>query len=118
MKALVVFHDHGNHMLAWMLKKGFKHVFVVVCIDDQWVLIDGRAGVPVIEHIPADYVDLAEFYRAEGFTVIETEQRTKPPRSPFAIANCVGLVKATLSIRSNALTPYGLYKYLKRSAHV
>ncbi len=114
MKAVVCFHDHGSHVLSRLLKPGFKHVFVAVLHGDYWIMIDGRDGIPVIKVVaPGDY-DLANFYRGEGFTVIETNQRPVAPRGPFAIANCVGLAKAILSVRSTAITPYGLYRFLRR----
>ena len=116
MKALAVFHDHGSHISARFLKSGFRHVFVVVESGNYWIMIDGRAGVPVIEAVAAGGFDLARFYRDQGFTVIETEQRITVPQSPFAIANCVGLSKAVLSVRSCAITPWRLYKYLKNMA--
>ena len=113
MRAIVCFHDHGCHILSRLLKPGFKHVFVAVHNGNYWIMIDGRAGVPVVEVVAPDDFDLAGFYRDEGFTVIETQQRALPPRGPFAIANCVGLAKAILSIRSTAITPYALYRYLR-----
>ena len=115
MKALVVFHDNGLHILARWLKPGFKHVFVVLRDGDYWIVVDGRVGVPGVEvFAPGDY-DLAAYYRAEGCTVIETYQRQTVLRSPFAVANCVGLTKAVLCLRSAALTPWQLYKYLERT---
>ena len=116
MDALAVFHDHGVHILAPWLKPGFKHVFVALRDGDYWVRLDAQAGVPTVEVVaPGDY-DLAKFYRDQGFTVVETEQGKVVPRSPFAIANCVGLSKAVLSVRSGALTPWHLYKHLKRKS--
>lgn len=114
MKALAVFHGHGCHVLSRFLKPGFSHVFVAVRTGNYWVMIDGRAGVPVIEVVAPSDFDLVGFYRDQGFTVIETQQRALPPRGPFAIANCVGLAAAILSIRSTAITPYRLYRYLRK----
>ena len=113
--ALVVFHGHGCHVLSRFLKPGFSHVFVAVRDGDYWISIDMRAGVPAIEVVAPGGFDLAAFYRDEGFTVIETSQRRKAPRAPFAIANCVGHVKAILCIRSFAITPWRLYKHLRRT---
>jgi len=116
MKALVIFHGHGEGLLSKLLNPRFRHVFVVVRDGDRWAVIDGRAGIPNIDIFESmETEDLKEFYELQGFTVVETEQRDKPPKSPFAIANCVGMVKAVLSIRSTAITPYQLYKYLRRS---
>ncbi len=116
MKALVCFHDRGTGFLSRFLKPGFRHCFVAVRNGDYWITVDGCDGVPLIQvTAPADY-DLAAFWQEAGHTVIETEQRTTVPRNPFAIANCVGLSKAVLCVRSTAITPYGLYKHLRRVA--
>lgn len=116
MKALAVFHDHGCHILDPLLKRGFRHVFCALESGDYWITIDGRAGVLVIEAVaPAGY-DLATFYRAEGFTVIETNQSSTPLRTPLVTANCVGFVKAVLGIRCAAMTPWRLYMHLRRES--
>ena len=51
MKALVVFHGHGCHLLAPLLRKGFAHVFVCVLTDGMWIMVDPRMGCPVIEPV-------------------------------------------------------------------
>lgn len=114
MKVLVVFHDHGTGFLSRFLKPGFRHCFVVVRKGDYWIVVDGGVGVPQIEVVgPADF-DFATYCRDQGFTVMETEQRNTVPRSPFALANCVGFTKGILCIRAPfAITPYRLYKYLR-----
>ncbi len=114
MKALVVFHDHGCHVLDPLLRQGFRHVFCAVESGDSWISIDSRAGVMVVKVVAPSGYDLATFYRGEGFTVVETTQRAVPTRAPFAMANCVGCVKAVLSICSFAVTPWRLYKFLRR----
>lgn len=111
MKALAVFHDHGGHALDRWLKPGFRHVFCALASGEFWIRIDAKAGQPVIEAVaPADY-DLATFYRAEGFTVVEMEQRTTPLRWPLMLVNCVGLVKLVLCIKAPlVVTPWRLYR--------
>ena len=109
---IIVFHGHGNHILAPLLKTGFKHVFC--CVNDgvYWIVIDGKGGVPEIEILAlADY-DLKKFYEEAGFTVLDISE-SNPTRSPVVLSNCVGLVKAILGIRCFALTPWQLYKRLK-----
>jgi hypothetical protein len=115
-KAIVVFHDHGDHWLDRFLKPGFKHCFVAVEADGHWITLDGRAGLPVVEIVaPADY-DLATFYRSRGYAVVETKQRGRVPLMPFVPANCVGLVKGVLAIGAVlVLTPWQLYTHLTRA---
>lgn len=112
-QALVVFHDAGaDHPLSRFLKAGFRHCFVALKLGAYWVTVDGRRGAPVLEVLAPSTFDLATHYRSHGLTVVETEQRKRPIRSPLVFANCVGLVKATLCIRSLALTPFQLYRHL------
>lgn len=115
MRALVVFHDHGTHVLARFMKTGFKHCFVAIETDGLWVTLDGRAGLAVVEIAAPAYCDLAAFYRAEGFTVVEAEQSARVPFTVFVPYNCVGLVKAVLAIGAPlVVTPWQLFKFLER----
>lgn len=117
MRALVVFHDHGTHILAPLLKRGFRHVFAVRLNGQYWIRIDGMSGVPVAEVVAGADYDLAGFYLDEGYEVLEVEVGDKPPRSPLVFANCVGLSKGFLGIRRPFIvTPYGLYRYLRKVA--
>ncbi len=115
MKALAVFHDHGNHILDPLLKAGFRHCFAAIASEEVWIRIDGQVGCPVFEVVAQASFDLATFYRAEGFTVIETEQRSTPTRWPLTLTNCVGLVKTVLCINAAlVVTPWRLYLYMTR----
>jgi len=113
LKALAVFLDPENARYKWLLKPGFRHVFA--CLNDgtYWTMFDPRDGRPVVQTVEAADYDLRGFFEAQGYTVIETEQG-EPIGSLFAVANCVGFVKALLCIRSFAQTPYQLYRYLAR----
>jgi hypothetical protein len=116
MRALVVFHDNidGAHPLSRFMKPGFWHCFACVENDGIWLRIDGEKGVPKVAYVTqSDGFDLAEFYREQGCTVIETKQRQEPVPSPFILRNCVGMVKAMLCIRSCAVTPWQLYRHLR-----
>lgn len=114
MRALVVFHNNGTHPLSFLLKEGFKHVFVVVEVNRYWISVDGKEGVLGIDTVVDTDYDLITFYEDHGFTVVETEQCEAPNLSPLSITSCVGLVKAVLSMRSMAITPWQLYKHLRR----
>ena len=114
----MVFHGHGLGLLSWFLKPGFRHVFVAVLVGDYWMMLDSNNGLPSFEVMAPKGFDLAAYYRAGGFTVIETSQRSVPQRAPFIVATCVGFVKAVLCIRSRALTPFRLYQSLKESSWV
>jgi hypothetical protein len=112
-KAIVCFYDPAGARLPWLLKRGFRHCFACVRDGDYWILVDGAAGVPQVKLLAQADFDLAQFYRTEGYTVVETAQRAQPIRCPFSVANCVGLVKAVLAIRAPfAITPHQLYRHL------
>lgn len=112
--ALVVFHDHGCHLLDPLLKRGFRHVFCCISQGDYWILIDGMAGKPMVKVVAGTQIDLAAFYRNEGYTVVSVNEGPGV-RSPLAVANCVGIVKAVLGLRAPFVwTPYQLYKFLRR----
>jgi len=111
LKAIVVFTDEGM-VLRKLLKPGFRHVFVCIVNNGSWIYIDYVARFPVFLWMGPEDVDLAEIYRDMGYTVVETETRSKPVRFPFMVRDCVSMVKSVLSISSFALTPYGLYRRL------
>lgn len=116
-RAIVVFHDHGNHCFDPILKSGFRHVFCVVDDGAGWIQIDGRNGVPTIETVCANDFDLAKFYRCKGFTVVEI-RKGRGLRLPLVLSNCVGLVKATLGLHFPfCVTPYQLFRRLEREAY-
>ena len=93
-------------------------MFCAVDDGDYWILVDGLMGVPAVQAVAFSDFDVAAWYRSEGFTVIETKRGTEPPRGPFISASCVGMVKTALGIRAPfALTPYQLYRTLKRREH-
>ena len=114
MKALVVFFDPEGARFEWLLKPGFRHVFA--CINDgtYWTMFDACDARPVVQTIQSADYDLAGYFAAQGYTVVETEQGP-PLRTPMIVANCVGLVKAVLCIRAPlAQTPHQLYRHLAR----
>jgi hypothetical protein len=114
MRALAVFHDHGTGWLSWVLRSGFRHVFVAVELDTHWLVIDGKAGVIDLALVAPNGFDLASFYRTQKYTVVETVQHEVAPRAPIALANCVGLAKAVLAVRCWwAITPFALYCHLR-----
>ena len=115
--ALAIFHDHGYGPFRRWLRPGFRHVFVAVLRDGYWVTLDGRAGVPALQVVAGEGADLAGFYRrAHGFTVVALTAPRRPPRTPLMLGTCVGAAKRVLGIRAPwVLTPYQLYRHLKRS---
>jgi len=126
MKAIVVFHGGGEkgvdgvptHPLNRLLRDGFKHCFVCVLDGENWMKVDGLAGIPSVGFVTTSDFDLAGFYREQGLTVVETEQRQKALTTPFIVNNCVGLVKAVLCLSAPFVwSPWRLYRNLTRKNH-
>lgn len=114
--ALAVFHDHGYGPLRHLLRRGFRHVFVAVRRKGYWIVLDGCAGLPVLEVVAGADDDLAGFYRrTHGFTVIALDAPREFPRAPVMLATCVGAAKRVLGLRAPwVVTPYQLYCHLRR----
>jgi len=114
-RALVVFHRYGAGASRRWLHRRYQHVFVALADEDHWITIDGRAGQPVFEVVAGIHCDLAGFYRAQGFDVVETIARHHHFRWPWITATCVGATKRILGLRAPwIVTPYQLCQYLKR----
>lgn len=117
MKAVVVFTNEGVHWLAPALRPGFRHCAVAVQSGDHWVGIDPRMGTPAITVYAGADFGIAAHFRGLGFAVVETEVNDAESRWPFALANCVGVVKAVLGIEAPSIwTPWQLFKFLTRAA--
>ena len=110
-QALVVFTDDGRHPLSPLLKPGFRHVLAAIRDGHYWAVVDAAEGLPKVTVTAVD--DLAEWYREHGCTVIEIEQR-ETLRTPVLPVNCVSMVVAVVGIRCWALTPYQLFKHLRK----
>jgi hypothetical protein len=116
LNALVVFHGESTHSLAWLLKPGFRHVLVCILVNGYWISVDPADGLPKIEVQCGPDFDLRAAFEDAGAVVVATDMRTTtPPNWPWALANCVGVVKAVLGIRAPfVITPYQLFKRLSR----
>lgn len=117
MPACVVFQSTNRHWLAWLLRRDCRHVWCA--LQDRrtgsWLGINVTLeGVRVDALAPADF-DLAGYYREMGLEVIEVQARPwERQLSPFVLNTCVGMTKQVLGVRSWAVTPHQLRKYLYR----
>lgn len=118
--ALVVFCDNTEHWASFLLKPGFRHVFVCVLVWTQgvgyWLCIDPSSGVPEFSVLCGTGGDPRGHFESLGATVVEVRREdASPPRWPWAVSNCVGVVKVVLGIRAPfVITPYQLYRRLMR----
>ena len=113
-KAVVVFLgqksvDDPAWYARW-LKTGFVHCFVLVESEGLWIKIEatrGRVQLTILDDVTASH------YRDQGAVAVETAVQLHGG-FPFAIKSCVGFTKAVMGLKSWAVTPFGLYKYLER----
>jgi len=115
----VVFGNDTDLFWLRFLKKGYRHCFVILNDGQHWISFDPMAHYSeIIVHDVAPDFDMPQWLAAREYTVMEVPQRDiciKP--APFAVLNCVESVKRVLGIHAFwVLTPWQLYKYLKRRA--
>ena len=88
-----------------LLKPGFSHCFTVSVTNGQYVKYEHGHGITSVEC----FNDLGELLK----DCIMIKCQGSQAQSLFYINSCVGFVKAVTGIKSKAITPYQLYKYLK-----
>ncbi|MBI3443836.1 MAG: hypothetical protein HY055_00325 [Magnetospirillum sp.] len=114
-RALVVF--SGKAELAWLrlLRRGFRHCFVVVETQAGWLCLNPLAHRTALDLWPlALEFDVAGWLRDQGLIVVEA-RLIQPPRrqAPVSLYSCVEAVKRVLGIHAAwVVTPWQLYRYL------
>lgn len=112
-EAIVCFHAQGNHWLDRWLHKEYRHCFVVVLSGDYWIMLDPTMHGPEIK-VVADKDNKPDvFYQNCGYKVVSLDLKRKLVVYPMTLSNCVGVVKAVLSIQKPFIfTPYQLWRHL------
>ena len=119
-KAWVVF--TGKTDISWLkiLRKNFRHCFVLINDGQRWFSIDPLShytDVQIQHHIQPDF-DLPAWFEEQGNTVVPAifEHSHKEP-APWGICSCVEQVKRILGIHCRfILTPWQLYKFLNKAS--
>ena len=114
--ALVVF--SGNTEFWWLrwLKPGFRHCFMVLEMENTWVVYDPLSHQTKIALFPVStQINLAAWYEASDCTVVPCTTTAAPPRmAPFFLFTCVEAIKRVLGIHDRRiLTPWQLHKKLR-----
>lgn len=115
-RAWVVFTDDTDYPPLKILKRGFRHCFVVMHDGRVWLTLDpllNRMEIQVHHDLPPDF-DFAAHWTGQGDRIIPTRivNAHPHPASPM-IFTCVEAVKRVLGIRSwRVITPWGLYRHL------
>ena len=114
-RALVVFSGQSDQIWLRILRKGFRHCFLVLGSPGGWLYLNPMAHQTQIQVLAVPpHFKLAEWYRNQGLTVVETIP-IQPPRraAPWRPFTCVEAVKRVLGLTSaKILTPWDLYQHL------
>jgi hypothetical protein len=113
---LVVFAEHAGCPWLRLLRRGFRHCFVVLRAGSVWLACEplkDRIELDALE-LPCGF-DLAAFYHEQGHRVLLGRRPPAGPRRRFALAplTCVTVVKRLLAIDAPRVwTPWQLYNHL------
>jgi hypothetical protein len=115
--AWVVF--SGRADLRWLriLKRGYRHCFMLMQQRGQWLIIDPLASHSEIAlpDVPEDF-DLPRWYARQGLGVMAVNLPAPPTRpQPWRLFTCVEAVKRLLGIEGRWIfTPWQLARCLRR----
>lgn len=114
-EAIVVFTHADSLKILRILRRNFRHCFVVLSFDKKWIICDPLSnfmGLAVIEDVSAE--DLIRWYARQGSAAVRTFVRPpRPQPAPVRPFTCVEAVKRVLGIHAGwILTPWALYCYL------
>ncbi len=113
--AIVVFGDQVGLFWLRILRPGFRHCFVLLELEDGWVMLDPLAHwmhVAILPPVPSD--ELAAWYRDRGYHVaISRHDQPSKQSVRWAPFTCVEIVKRALGIRRFGIwTPHQLWCFL------
>ena len=119
MRAWVVFTDDTDYPPLKILKRGFRHCFLVMHDGRVWLTLDpllNRMEIQVHHDLPPDF-DFTAHWTGQGDRVVAVEIRDGSKHrncpAPPMIFTCVEAIKRVLGIRSwRVLTPFGLYRFI------
>jgi hypothetical protein len=115
--AWIIFSNDTDIRMLRLLKRGFRHCFIIMLQDQRWILIDPRSNktdVNILPH-PANF-NFPRYFVSQGKTVMKLPPVVTPKRimMPFCFS-CVETVKRMIGLhRYFILTPYQLYRYLNK----
>lgn len=104
-----MFTDHGAGPTAWLLRRGFRHCFVILATDDFAVTLDPLLHRAEVRVIKGPLEPVLQRLRANGAVILPIA--VQPGRRSWRGADCLRMAKRLLGLSLwSPLTPYGLYK--------
>lgn len=113
----IVFSDETDIRMLKILRRGFRHCFVIMMQNDRWILVDPRSNKTDISLLPhPSHFNFPRYFTQQGKIVVKADNQNVPHKiAPLTPLSCVETVKRILGIhRRFVLTPYQLYKYLQK----
>ncbi len=119
-KAWIVFTNQTDIRWLRILKRGFRHCFIVLHDGGRWVSIDPMANImEILVHDLPEEFDLPDWLRGRGHHVMETQlaQNIKTA-APIMLFTCVEACKRMLGIHNIfVFTPWQLYRHIKKKKY-
>ncbi|MCK5385283.1 MAG: hypothetical protein KAJ29_06865 [Alphaproteobacteria bacterium] len=116
----VVFTDQSELKYVRMLKRGFRHCFILIHDGRSWISIDPMANyMEVLVHdLPGEF-DFALWLKERGHNVVEAKLiRNIMTCAPVMLFTCVEACKRILGVHKLLiLTPWQLYCYLAKQSN-
>ncbi len=120
-KVWVVFSDHADLPYLKILKRGFRHCFVLMNNGENWLVIDPMSHYLDFSILPVDVnYDLPDLIAQEGLCIMPAYPNRKIKKiAPWAFLTCVEIVKRFLGIHHRfIITPWQLYRFLRQQHYL
>jgi len=117
-KAYVVFSNNTDLFFLGLLKKNFRHCFLILSDGQNWISVDPLFTNLFID-IQNDIKDEKVFIKwlsENNYKVLEANIQGQKTFYLPGLCTCVGVIKKILGVRQLFMwTPHQLYKYLKKN---
>lgn len=118
-EAWVVFCGETDVPWLKLLKKGYRHCFVLINDGERWLSLDPLSSymeVQVYHHILPSF-DLPNWLENRGYQILKTDiDRSNTQAAPIMFFSCVEAIKRLLGIHKRFIfTPWQLYQFLNKA---
>jgi hypothetical protein len=118
MQCWVVFSNETDYPILRILKKGFRHCYVIIHDGQKWLSFDPlltRHEIIAYHDLPTDF-DFPQWLKSRNLTVIKAPIGSfKSIFSPFMPQSCVASIMRVIGFHGVfVLTPWQLYKALAK----